>query len=97
MLTASRLRCKAAGQRRREKCGIGGFRKAKYLPMNIVAQRYGASVRRDVLERLMSRNFVETRSSRKLTGRRARTMFRAIQVGEDFTCSVGLKSIRKLS
>ncbi|MFC0226799.1 trigger factor [Serratia aquatilis] len=37
---------------------IDGFRKGK-VPMNIVEQRYGASVRQDVLGDLMQRNFVD--------------------------------------
>ncbi|STV20335.1 cell division trigger factor [Klebsiella pneumoniae] len=39
-----------------KKVRIDGFRKGK-VPMNIVAQRYGASVRQDVLGDLMSRHF----------------------------------------
>lgn len=41
-----------------KKVRIDGFRKGK-VPMNIVAQRYGASVRQDVLSDLMQRNFVD--------------------------------------
>ena len=41
-----------------KKVRIDGFRKGK-VPMNIVAQRYGASVRQDVLGDLMSRNFID--------------------------------------
>ena len=37
---------------------IDGFRKG-HVPMNIVEQRYGASVRQDVLGDLMQRNFVD--------------------------------------
>ncbi|KEY60554.1 trigger factor [Serratia sp. DD3] len=37
---------------------IDGFRKGK-VPLNIVEQRYGASVRQDVLGDLMQRNFVD--------------------------------------
>ncbi|WON76193.1 trigger factor [Serratia sp. UGAL515B_01] len=37
---------------------IDGFRKGK-VPLNIVEQRYGASVRQDVLRELMQRNFVD--------------------------------------
>ena len=47
-----------------KKVRIDGFRKGK-VPMNIVAQRYGASVRQDVLGDLMSRHFVDARSSKK--------------------------------
>ena len=41
-----------------KKVRIDGFRKGK-VPMNIVAQRYGASVRQDVLGDVMQRNFVD--------------------------------------
>ncbi len=41
-----------------KKVRIDGFRKGK-VPMNVVDQRYGASVRQDVLGDLMSRNFVD--------------------------------------
>ena len=41
-----------------KKVRIDGFRKGK-VPMNVVAQRYGASVRQDVLGELMSRNFID--------------------------------------
>ncbi|AIA70107.1 trigger factor [Pectobacterium atrosepticum] len=41
-----------------KKVRIDGFRKGK-VPMNVVAQRYGASVRQDVLGDLMQRNFVD--------------------------------------
>lgn len=41
-----------------KKVRIDGFRKGK-VPMNVVAQRYGASVRQDVLGDLMSRHFVD--------------------------------------
>lgn len=37
---------------------IDGFRKGK-IPMNIIVQRYGASIRQDVLSDLMQRNFVD--------------------------------------
>ncbi|WP_413734874.1 trigger factor [Sodalis sp. RH21] len=41
-----------------KKVRIDGFRKGK-VPMNVVAQRYGASVRQDVLGDIMQRNFVD--------------------------------------
>ncbi|MEA1065806.1 trigger factor [Erwinia sp. HR93] len=41
-----------------KKVRIDGFRKGK-VPMNIVAQRYGASVLQDALSDLMSRNFID--------------------------------------
>lgn len=45
--------------------------------MNVVAQRYGASVRQDVLGDLMSRNFVDAIIKEKLIRPARRTMFRA--------------------
>ncbi|MEA9390802.1 trigger factor [Acerihabitans sp. TG2] len=41
-----------------KKVRIDGFRKGK-VPMNVVAQRYSASVRQDVLGDIMQRNFVD--------------------------------------
>ncbi|CAK9884115.1 MAG: Trigger factor [Candidatus Erwinia impunctatus] len=41
-----------------KKVRIDGFRKGK-VPMSVVAQRYGASVRQDVLGELMQRNFID--------------------------------------
>ncbi len=38
---------------------VDGFRKGK-VPMNIVKQRYGASVMQDVLGDVMQRNFINT-------------------------------------
>ncbi len=45
--------------------------------MNIVAQRYGASVRRDVLGDLMSRHFVDAIIKEKSIRPARRTTFRA--------------------
>lgn len=59
-----------------KKVRIDGFRKGK-VPMNVVAQRYGASVRQDVLGDLMSRNFVDAIIKEKSTRLAHRTMFRA--------------------
>lgn len=44
---------------------IDGFRKGK-APMNIIAQRYDAFVRQDVLNNLMQRNFVDTIINKKI-------------------------------
>lgn len=41
-----------------KKVRIDGFRKGK-VPMNIIAQRYGASARQDVLGELMQRHFID--------------------------------------
>ncbi|RAT65366.1 trigger factor, partial [Lonsdalea populi] len=49
-----------------KKVRIDGFRKGK-VPMNIVAQRYGASVRQDVLGDLMQRQFVDAIIKEKIT------------------------------
>ena len=60
-----------------KKVRIDGFRKGK-VPMNVVAQRYGASVRQDVLGDLMSRHFVDANHQRKnQSGRRAELRYRA--------------------
>lgn len=45
---------------------IDGFRKG-HVPMSIVEQRYGASVRQDVLGDLMQRNFVDAIIKEKST------------------------------
>ncbi|MGK2946617.1 MAG: trigger factor [Candidatus Malihini olakiniferum] len=42
-----------------KKVRVDGFRKGK-VPMNIIAQRYGASVRQDLLGNLMQRHFVDS-------------------------------------
>ncbi len=59
-----------------KKVRIDGFRKGK-VPMNIVAQRYGASVRQDVLGDLMSRHFVDAINQKKNQSGARRTTFRA--------------------
>lgn len=48
-----------------KKARIDGFRKGK-VPMNIIAQRYGDSVRQDVLGDLMQRHFVDAIIKEKL-------------------------------
>lgn len=58
-----------------KKVRIDGFRKGK-VPMNVVAQRYGASVRQDVLGDLMSRNFVDAIIKEKSIRLAHRTTFR---------------------
>lgn len=63
-----------------KKVRIDGFRKGK-VPMNIVAQRYGASVRQDVLGYLMSRHFVDAIIKEKSIGRRAELRSGRIQTG----------------
>ena len=59
-----------------KKVRIDGFRKGK-VPMNIVAQRYGASVRQDVLGDLMSRNLLTPSLKKKSIRLAHRLMFRA--------------------
>lgn len=59
-----------------KKVRIDGFRKGK-VPMNVVAQRYGASVRQDVLGDLMSRHFVDAIIKEKINPAARRTTFRA--------------------
>lgn len=57
--------------------------------MNIVAQRYGASVRQDVLGDLMSRNFVDAIIKEKINPAGAPNYVPGeYKVGEDFTYSV---------
>ncbi len=71
-----------------KKVRIDGFRKGK-VPMNIVAQRYGASVRQDVLGDLMSRNFVDAIIKEKINPAGAPNYVPGeYKVGEDFTYSV---------
>lgn len=66
--------------------------------MNIVAQRYGASVRQDVLGDLMSRNFVDAIIKEKINPAGAPNYVPANTkwVKTSLTPS-SLKSIRKLS
>lgn len=63
-----------------KKVRIDGFRKGK-VPMNVVAQRYGASVRRDVLGDLMSRHFVDAIIKENQSGRCAELRSGRIQTG----------------
>jgi len=64
------------------KVRIDGFRKGK-VPMNIVAQRYGASVRQDVLGELMTRNLLTPSSKKKL-----------IRLAHQTTCQANTKKVR---
>ena len=59
------------------KVRIDGFRKGK-VPMNIVAQRYGASVRQDVLGELMTRNFVDAIIKEKINPNMIVTILRSV-------------------
>lgn len=70
-----------------KKVRIDGFRKGK-VPMNIVAQRYGASVRQDVLGDLMSRNFVDAIIKKINPAGAPNYVPGEYKVGEDFTYSV---------
>ncbi|PIJ52228.1 trigger factor [Erwinia sp. OLTSP20] len=66
---------------------IDGFRKGK-VPMNIVSQRYGASVRQDVLGDLMQRNFVDAIIKEKVNPAGAPKYAPGeYKVNEDFTYS----------
>lgn len=70
------------------KVRIDGFRKGK-VPMNIVAQRYGASVRQDVLGELMTRNFVDAIIKEKISPAGAPNYVPGeYKEGQDFTYSV---------
>ncbi|MGS4288644.1 trigger factor [Serratia marcescens] len=67
---------------------IDGFRKGK-VPMNIVEQRYGASVRQDVLGEAMQRSFVDTIIKEKINPAGAPNYVPGeYKEGEDFTFAV---------
>ncbi|CNH15195.1 trigger factor [Yersinia pekkanenii] len=67
---------------------IDGFRKG-HVPMNIVEQRYGASVRQDVLGDLMQRNFVDAIIKEKINPAGAPNYVPGeYKQGEDFTYTV---------
>ncbi|EOI3488628.1 trigger factor [Cronobacter sakazakii] len=71
-----------------KKVRIDGFRKGK-VPMNVVAQRYGASVRQDVLGDLMSRHFVDAIIKEKINPAGAPNYVPGeYKLGEDFTYAV---------
>ncbi len=71
-----------------KKVRIDGFRKGK-VPMTVVAQRYGASVRQDVLGELMSRNFIDAIIKEKINPAGAPDYVPGeYKLGEDFTYSV---------
>ena len=67
---------------------IDGFRKGK-VPMTVVAQRYGASVRQDVLGEMMQRNFVDAIIKENITPAGAPNYVPGeYKTGEDFTFTV---------
>jgi len=71
-----------------KKVRIDGFRKGK-VPMTVVAQRYGASVRQDVLGDLMQRNFVDAIIKEKINPAGAPDYVPGeYKMGEDFTFTV---------
>lgn len=71
-----------------KKVRIDGFRKGK-VPMTVVAQRYGASVRQDVLGDLMQRSFVDAIIKEKINPAGAPNYVPGeYKQGEDFTYSV---------
>ncbi|WP_034912787.1 MULTISPECIES: trigger factor [Erwinia] len=71
-----------------KKVRIDGFRKGK-VPMTVVAQRYGASVRQDVLGDLMQRNFVDAIIKEKINPAGAPNYVPGeYKNGEDFTFAV---------
>ncbi|OOC11965.1 trigger factor [Dickeya dadantii] len=71
-----------------KKVRIDGFRKGK-VPAKIVEQRYGASVRQDVLGDLMQRHFVDAIIKEKINPAGAPNYVPGeYQVGGDFTYSV---------
>ncbi|QDY41216.1 trigger factor [Candidatus Pantoea soli] len=71
-----------------KKVRIDGFRKGK-VPANIINQRYGASVRQDVLSELMTRNFVDAIIKEKINPAGAPNYVPGeYKEGEDFTYAV---------
>lgn len=71
-----------------KKVRIDGFRKGK-VPMTVVTQRYGASVRQDVLGELMSRNFIDAIIKEKINPAGSPNYVPGeYKLGEDFTYSV---------
>lgn len=71
-----------------KKVRIDGFRKGK-VPMTVVSQRYGASVRQDVLGDLMQRNFVDAIIKEKINPAGAPSYVPGdYKMGEDFTYAV---------
>jgi trigger factor len=71
-----------------KKVRIDGFRKGK-VPQHIIEQRYGASVRQDVLGDLMQRNFVDAIIKEKINPAGAPNYVPGeYKLGEDFTFSV---------
>lgn len=71
-----------------KKVRIDGFRKGK-VPANIIEQRYGASVRQDVLGEVMSRNFIDAIIKEKINPAGApKYVPGQYKAGEDFTYSV---------
>lgn len=71
-----------------KKVHTNGFRKGK-VPVNIISQRYGASVRQDILSELMTRNFVDLIIKEKINpAGTPNYMPGKYKAGEDFTYSV---------
>ncbi|TCV94403.1 trigger factor [Biostraticola tofi] len=71
-----------------KKVRIDGFRKGK-VPHHIVAQRYGSSVRQDVLSDLMQRNFVDAIIQEKINPVGAPNYVPGdYKIGEDFSYAV---------
>lgn len=76
---------------------IDGFRKGK-VPMNIVEQRYGASVRQDVLGEAMQRSFVDAIIKEKINPAAHQTTCRASTKKVKTSLSpLNSKCIQKLS
>ncbi|MCD1124487.1 trigger factor [Jinshanibacter sp. LJY008] len=71
-----------------KKVRIDGFRKGK-VPMNIIAQRYGASARQDVLGELMQRHFIDAIIKEKINPAGApKYVPGEYKLGEDFNYAV---------
>lgn len=71
-----------------KKVRIDGFRKGK-VPMNIIAQRYGASAHQDVLGELMQRHFIDAIVKEKINpAGTPKYVPGEYKLGEDFSYSV---------
>lgn len=80
-----------------KKVRIDGFRKGK-VPMTVVEQRYGASVRQDVLGDLMQRGFVDAIIKEKLIRLAHRSTYQAnTKPVKTSHSQLNLKCTRKLS
>ncbi|MGK2960304.1 MAG: trigger factor [Candidatus Malihini olakiniferum] len=74
-----------------KKALVNGFRKGK-SPMKVIAQRYGASVRQDILDDLMQRHFIDAIIKEKINPVGAPNYVPGeYKLGADFTYTVELE------